>query len=88
MDNHALAWLGKRNLNNYRIFSQLIPGYEVRALCKIDYKNCILISQPDNCIIVCLLNTTHYCTTNFVSGTVEKEANGNDTFCFLNFEFV
>ena len=22
------------------------------------------------------------------SGTVEKEANGNDTFCFLNFEFI
>ena len=65
MDSHALAWLGKRSLNNCRIFSQLVPCYEVRAPCKIGYKNCVLLSQPDNCIVFCLLNTTHYCTTLF-----------------------
>ena len=65
-----------------------IPGCEVRVLYKIGYENDDLLSEPHNCIIFCLLNATHYCTTDFVSGTVEKEANGNDTFCFLNFEFI
>ena len=67
------------------------PRYEVRprALCKIGHENGGLLSaQLENRVIFCLLNTTHYCITNFNSGTVQKETNANNSFCFLNFEFV
>ena len=54
------------------------------------HENGDLLSEHYNCIMFCLLNTTHYCTSDFVSGPgiVQKEANGNDTFRFLNFEFI
>ena len=76
-------------------FSESIPGIFSQFLVVVERPSARLVTKMliyyQSLTIASYFqwfNTTHYCTTNFVSGTVEKEPKGNNTYCFLNFEFI